>query len=242
MEITLEKIELVKDRTGVTYKEAKEALEKANGDTVEAIIYLENEVNGSKKENEEKFSNVVVEKVKELVKKGNVSKISIKKDGEVVVNVPINAGIVGAVIAPWGVVAAAVCAFGFRCSIEILTEEGEVIDVTETVKDKAQAVKEKGGVAFDYAKEKAPEAWQFAREKGEEALNFAKEKAPEVWDFAKEKGEEVWDFAKEKGGDAWDFAKEKLEERKQSGASTDVFNDLDIKDKDINDFFKDEDR
>ena len=28
MEITLEKIELVKDRTGVSYKEAKEALEK----------------------------------------------------------------------------------------------------------------------------------------------------------------------------------------------------------------------
>ena len=27
MEITLEKIELVKDRTGVSYKEAKEALE-----------------------------------------------------------------------------------------------------------------------------------------------------------------------------------------------------------------------
>ena len=29
MEITLEKIELVKDRTGVTYAEAKEALEEA---------------------------------------------------------------------------------------------------------------------------------------------------------------------------------------------------------------------
>ena len=29
MEITLEKIELVKDRTGVSYKEAKEALEAA---------------------------------------------------------------------------------------------------------------------------------------------------------------------------------------------------------------------
>ena len=29
MEITLEKIELVKDRTGVSYKEAKEALERA---------------------------------------------------------------------------------------------------------------------------------------------------------------------------------------------------------------------
>ena len=34
MEITLEKIELVKDRTGVTYAEAKKALEEA-GATVE---------------------------------------------------------------------------------------------------------------------------------------------------------------------------------------------------------------
>ena len=31
MEITLEKIELVKDRTGVTYAEAKQALEEADG-------------------------------------------------------------------------------------------------------------------------------------------------------------------------------------------------------------------
>ena len=37
MEITLEKIELVKDRTGVSYKEAKEALEAADGSVVDAI-------------------------------------------------------------------------------------------------------------------------------------------------------------------------------------------------------------
>ena len=41
MEITLEKIELVKDRTGVTYKEAKEALEGADGNVVDAIIAIE---------------------------------------------------------------------------------------------------------------------------------------------------------------------------------------------------------
>lgn len=40
MEITLEKIELVKDRTGVTYKEAKEALEAADGNVVDAIIAI----------------------------------------------------------------------------------------------------------------------------------------------------------------------------------------------------------
>ena len=41
MEITLEKIELVKDRTGVSYKEAKEALERANGSVVDDIIEIE---------------------------------------------------------------------------------------------------------------------------------------------------------------------------------------------------------
>ena len=41
MEITLEKIELVKDRTGVSYKEAKEALEAAEGSVVDAIINIE---------------------------------------------------------------------------------------------------------------------------------------------------------------------------------------------------------
>ena len=41
MEITLEKIELVKDRTGVSYAEAKEALEAADGSVVDAIISIE---------------------------------------------------------------------------------------------------------------------------------------------------------------------------------------------------------
>ena len=45
MEITLEKIELVKDRTGVTYAEAKSALEEADGSVVDAIIAIEETVN-----------------------------------------------------------------------------------------------------------------------------------------------------------------------------------------------------
>ena len=46
MEITLEKIELVKDRTGADYKTAKEALEKASGNVVDAIIAIEEEIGG----------------------------------------------------------------------------------------------------------------------------------------------------------------------------------------------------
>ena len=49
MEITLEKIELVKDRTGVTYAEAKAALEEADGSVVDAIIAIEETVNAGDK-------------------------------------------------------------------------------------------------------------------------------------------------------------------------------------------------
>lgn len=50
MEITLEKIELVKDRTGVSYKEAKDALEAADGSVVDAIIDIEESIDIKSKE------------------------------------------------------------------------------------------------------------------------------------------------------------------------------------------------
>ena len=49
MEITLEKIELVKDRTGVSYKEAKDALEAADGSVVDAIIAIEDSIDNAEK-------------------------------------------------------------------------------------------------------------------------------------------------------------------------------------------------
>ena len=42
--------------------------------------------------------NSVMEKIKELVKKGNVSRILVCKDGKELVNVPVNVGIVGGVV------------------------------------------------------------------------------------------------------------------------------------------------
>ncbi|GKT27164.1 DUF4342 domain-containing protein, partial [Aduncisulcus paluster] len=41
MSINLEKIDLLKERANVGYKEAKEALEQCDGDLVEALIWLE---------------------------------------------------------------------------------------------------------------------------------------------------------------------------------------------------------
>ena len=37
------KIDLLRERTGVGYKEAKDALDKAGGDVVQALIFIEDE-------------------------------------------------------------------------------------------------------------------------------------------------------------------------------------------------------
>lgn len=42
MEITIEQVEKLQERTNVSYAEAKNALEHTNGDLLEAVIYLEN--------------------------------------------------------------------------------------------------------------------------------------------------------------------------------------------------------
>ena len=61
MEITLEKIELVKDRTGVSYAEAKEALEAAEGSVVDAIISIEEKIDEDTCNNFTKQGNAVIE-------------------------------------------------------------------------------------------------------------------------------------------------------------------------------------
>jgi len=127
MEITLEKIELVKDRTGVSYKEAKEALEKTDGDVVNAIILIEDSVDKGSKESDSKVQEIF-ESIKELIKKGNVSKVVIKRNGEIVLNISVNIGIIGTVVFPWAALASAIAAFGTKCTIEIVKNDGEIID------------------------------------------------------------------------------------------------------------------
>ena len=41
MDITLEKVDQVRERTGASYSEAKNALEISNGDVLNAIILIE---------------------------------------------------------------------------------------------------------------------------------------------------------------------------------------------------------
>jgi hypothetical protein len=206
VEITLEKIELVKDRTGVSYKEAKEALEAADGNVVDAIIAIEETINlGSTGKAREQAAQVV-EKIKEYVKKGNVTKISIKKDDEVLLNLPINISIVGTVLAPWAAVVAVIAAFGAKCKIELLKEDGSIIDVSEKANDKfgdavskgadiASTIKDKGSDVYDTVKTKAQDAFSSSSNKTTVKSEDFKDTVDEMWEAAKKRVEKAEDAA-----------------------------------------------
>ena len=127
MEITLEAVDQIKERTGVSYAEAKEALVKSNGNVVDAIIALEE---ASKSEDR---AEAIIEKIKQAFNAGNVTKIQMKKDDKVILTIPVNVGIVGGVVgaslAPWAIIPAALAAYGFDCKFELIKDDGSTEDV-----------------------------------------------------------------------------------------------------------------
>ena len=117
-----------------------------------------------------------VEKIKELVRKGNVSKIVVRRKGEVLLSIPVNVGVVGAVIgltaAKWAVLAAVLGTVGFGCSVEIVKDDGEVLNVV-TEEDSQKAKDTAAGVIQD-VKEAAAKVVSQVKEGYEEAVQEEK--------------------------------------------------------------------
>ena len=214
MEITLEKIELVKDRTGVSYKEAKDALEAADGSVVDAIIAIEETVDEKPTRKVNAAANETVEKIKELVKKGNISKITISREGEVLLNLPLNAGILGAIVAPWGVIAGIIAAFGFKCKIELTKDDGTVIDISERAEAIGKEVAEKGSVVVDDVVAKGTEAYNNIKDVASDKITEFKAKKEDAFDDIEEAAEALGD----KIEDLLDQAEAKLNEEPEAGA------------------------
>lgn len=118
----LEKLDLIKSRINCSYTEADAALERAGGDVVRAIIDLEQGTMKKAPQKEEFWvrGNELVDKVKELVKKGNVTRVIVKnEDGNTIVEIPMTVGVVGTVFAPYLAILGGVAALVTKCKIEI---------------------------------------------------------------------------------------------------------------------------
>ena len=191
MEITLEKIELVKDRTGVSYREAKEALEAMDGNVVDAIIKIEDEINAKVGAKLSDNGAKVVEKIKEYIKKGNVSRITVKKEDEVIINVPVTVGVVGTVLAPWLTVIGSVVALGMKCDILLTKDDGTVVDLSSKVTETFEEVKEKGEETADNVRSKASDTAKAVKERTSKVAKNADEIKDIVVDAAKDIKEKV---------------------------------------------------
>lgn len=139
--VTLEKVDIIRERVGVSYKEAREALEQSGGDVVEAIIILEEKHDRNWMDTMTIAGNEVVEKLKVIIKKGNVSRIVLKKDGEVLLNVPVTAGAIGVMLAPIVSILGVSAALASKMTIEIIKHNGEVVDLNEIADETVSELK-----------------------------------------------------------------------------------------------------
>ncbi|MGH4139333.1 DUF4342 domain-containing protein [Clostridium sp.] len=159
-EITLEKIDIIKERTGVSYTEAKEALEECDSDVVNALIYIEAKQKKYAKFNmEEMYStkDEFVTTIKDIVKKGNVTRIKIKKDDTVVIDIPVNAGIAAGLIGLYNPVLIALgllTAVLTKVTVEITKADGSVEVVNTIIKNTVEDVKSRMSDMTGEVKEK----------------------------------------------------------------------------------------
>lgn len=100
---TLEKIDQIRRRLGVTYEEAYKALEECNGDLVSALIILEKEQKqaGTHVDVLQVKGQELLNKIKEIIREGNVNKIIVKNVEKTLMEIPVTAGVVGLVLFPY---------------------------------------------------------------------------------------------------------------------------------------------
>lgn len=118
--ISLEQIDLIMQRANVTYSEAKEALEKCNGDTLEALVLLEKEQKIKTAQHSCSDNSKFKETVKGLVHKLNATRFILKKEDRTYINIPLSVALIiilcSFYISILGLIIAYCC--GFKIDIE----------------------------------------------------------------------------------------------------------------------------
>lgn len=116
--ITLEKIDIIRQRTNVSYRRAYEILETAGGDVVRALIELEDEPRNWT-ERIQVSSGELVGRVRDILKEGNVNRVTIKSRDKVLLDIPVTMGALGAVLMPYLAALGVIAALATRCTIEV---------------------------------------------------------------------------------------------------------------------------
>ncbi|ADG83244.1 hypothetical protein Tfer_3221 [Thermincola ferriacetica] len=95
VDLDLEKIDIIRERLDVSYREAKEALEKTNGDIIEALVLLEEQASENWSDRAQKKGEEVINQIKTYIKKGTDTKIKVKQGDKTLFEVPATLGALG---------------------------------------------------------------------------------------------------------------------------------------------------
>lgn len=120
----LEKVDILRKRFQISYREAYDLLEQNDGNVVRACIDLENRtadsgVVGQVEERMQVMGKDLLQKVQDIVRTGQASSIRVIRDGQTVLTIPAAVGVVGALIFPYLTVAGAAAAVAARYEIVI---------------------------------------------------------------------------------------------------------------------------
>lgn len=154
-QITIEMVDQVLDRLPyATYKEAREALIKTDGNVLDAIIYIESGQKDTgfenKKESIRRFGENISqesEKIRgqlgDLFKKTTVVRIIVEKEGKVVLNIPLTLGVLGVAAMPVLSLLGLSAAVLSKYSVLITDEaSGESVDMGSLTPEKLEILKE----------------------------------------------------------------------------------------------------
>ncbi len=147
------------EETNCTTAEAIEAIDQASGDYETALKFLkeknaqpinivlvekEQSSEEKQKEDEEKTNSKeeytakgkdILKLIKKLLQEGNVTKLTVKKKNEVVLNIPVNAAAIGVVLIPYLSVLAGIAAIATDCTIQVERKGDVVVNVNDSLKN-----------------------------------------------------------------------------------------------------------
>jgi len=154
-QITIEMVDQVLDRLPyATYKEARGALIKTDGNVLDAIIYIESGQKDTgfenKKESIRRFGENISQESErirgqlgDLFKKTTVVRIIVEKEGKVVLNIPLTLGVLGVAAMPVLSLLGLSAAVLSKYSVLITDEaSGESVDMGSLTPEKLEILKE----------------------------------------------------------------------------------------------------
>ena len=74
------------------------------------------------------YAEEIIERLKKRIQEGNVDRIKITREGNTLLDIPLNLGLLGGILTiatiPWAVILGVITAFGLNCKIEVVTKDG----------------------------------------------------------------------------------------------------------------------